>query len=190
IGEVEAEGADRQPRIVRRRARERHQPQRLDRQHVPILGVERAHQRAGQAIEQVEQERLRLCCPNLSPRKIGCERGPTQGYNSYRRNPLPQPGYSPVLRMPMLTHHQIWSAIDRLAERNDLSPSGLAKKAGLDPTTFNKSKRVTPEGRDRWPSTESIAKALQATSTKVDAFVKLITEGSKASIQHVPLIGF
>jgi phage repressor protein C with HTH and peptisase S24 domain len=92
--------------------------------------------------------------------------------------------------MPMLTHHQIWSAIDRLAERNDMSPSGLAKKAGLDPTTFNKSKRVTLEGRDRWPSTESIAKALQATGTKVDAFVKLITEGAKASIQHVPLIGF
>ena len=45
-----------------------------------------------------------------------------------------------------LTHEQIWTALDRLAER-----------AGLDPTTFNKSKRVTPEGRERWPSPESVA---------------------------------
>ena len=63
-----------------------------------------------------------------------------------------------------LTHHQIWTALDRLAERSKLSPSGLAKRSGLDPTTFNKSKRITPDGRARWPSTESIAKALAATS--------------------------
>ena len=91
----------------------------------------------------------------------------------------------------MLTHNQIWTAIDRLAARAKLSPSGLAKKAGLDPTTFNKSKRVTPEGRPRWPSTESVSKALAATGTKVDTFVTLITESSKAAAIHaVPLIGF
>jgi len=91
----------------------------------------------------------------------------------------------------MLTHNQIWNAIDRLAARAKLSPSGLAKKAGLDPTTFNKSKRITPEGRPRWPSTESVSKALAATGTKVDAFVNLITESSKATAIHaVPLIGF
>jgi len=91
----------------------------------------------------------------------------------------------------MLTHNQIWTAIDRLAARAKLSPSGLAKKAGLDPTTFNKSKRVTPEGRPRWPSTESVAKALAATGTKVDSFVNLITESGKAAAIHaVPLIGF
>ena len=60
----------------------------------------------------------------------------------------------------LLTHNQIWNAIDRLAARAKLTASGLAKKAGLDPTTFNKSKRITPEGRPRWPSTESVAKAL------------------------------
>ena len=89
----------------------------------------------------------------------------------------------------MLTHNQIWTAIDRLAARSKLTASGLAKKAGLDPTTFNKSKRITPEGRPRWPSTESVAKALTATSTKVDTFVSLITEG-KMSLTNVPLIGF
>lgn len=89
-----------------------------------------------------------------------------------------------------LTHNQIWTALDRLAARAKLTPSGLAKKAGLDPTTFNKSKRVTPEGRPRWPSTESVAKALAATSTKVDTFVSLITDGGKVTISNVPLIGF
>jgi phage repressor protein C with HTH and peptisase S24 domain len=90
----------------------------------------------------------------------------------------------------MLTHNQIWNALDRLAARNKLTPSGLAKKAGLDPTTFNKSKRITPEGRPRWPSTESVAKALAATNTKVETFMTLLTESGKAPITNVPLIGF
>jgi phage repressor protein C with HTH and peptisase S24 domain len=90
----------------------------------------------------------------------------------------------------MLTHNQIWTAIDRLAARAKMTASGLAKKSGLDPTTFNKSKRITPEGRPRWPSTESVAKALAATNTKVDTFVTLITDGGKPIITSVPLIGF
>ncbi len=90
----------------------------------------------------------------------------------------------------MLTHNQIWTALDRLAARAKLTPSGLAKKAGLDPTTFNKSKRITPEGRPRWPSTESVAKSLAATGVKIDAFVGLITDSGKAAIHNVPLIGF
>jgi phage repressor protein C with HTH and peptisase S24 domain len=90
----------------------------------------------------------------------------------------------------MLTHSQIWTALDRLAARAKLTPSGLAKKAGLDPTTFNKSKRVTPEGRPRWPSTESVAKALAATNTKIDTFMSLLTDSGKAVISNVPLIGF
>ena len=88
--------------------------------------------------------------------------------------------------MAMLTHNQIWTALDRLAARAKLTPSGLAKKAGLDPTTFNKSKRVTPEGRPRWPSTELVAKALQATNTKFDTFVTLITDGGKSTMNNVP----
>ena len=86
----------------------------------------------------------------------------------------------------MLTHADIWNAVDRLATRAGLSASGLAKRAGLDPTTFNKSKRVTPEGRPRWPSTESIAKSLQATGVTLDSFVALISD--RAAAQAVPLI--
>jgi phage repressor protein C with HTH and peptisase S24 domain len=89
----------------------------------------------------------------------------------------------------MLTHDQIWGALDRLAERAGLSASGLAKKSGLDPTTFNKSKRVTPEGRERWPSTESVAKALAATNVTIDSFTQLI-EDSPRTVQSVPLLGF
>jgi len=89
----------------------------------------------------------------------------------------------------MLTHDQIWTALDRLAERGGLSASGLAKKSGLDPTTFNKSKRVTPDGRERWPSTESVAKALAATNSSIDTFVQLIGDSAR-TVQSVPLLGF
>lgn len=70
--------------------------------------------------------------------------------------------------MNRLTHTRVWTAIDALARRYSLSPSGLAKRAGLDPTSFNKSKRITGEGRPRWPTTESIAKVLQATGASFE----------------------
>src|SRR5581483_2100681 len=90
----------------------------------------------------------------------------------------------------MLTHAQVWSAVDRLAARAGLSASGLARRAGLDPTTFNRSKRVTASGRARWPSTESIAKALTATGTPMEVFVELLNSGSGPATRAVPLLGF
>jgi phage repressor protein C with HTH and peptisase S24 domain len=72
----------------------------------------------------------------------------------------------------MLSHAQIWGALDKLAERNGMSASGLAKKAGLDSTTFNKSKRITSDGRQRWPSTESVSKALAATNVPLLGFAQ------------------
>jgi phage repressor protein C with HTH and peptisase S24 domain len=90
----------------------------------------------------------------------------------------------------MLTHAQIWAAIDRLAKRADLSASGLAKRAGLDPTTFNKSKRITRQGRERWPSTESVAKSLAATGISIEEFVNLITERTADAGRTLPLMGF
>jgi phage repressor protein C with HTH and peptisase S24 domain len=88
----------------------------------------------------------------------------------------------------LLTHEQIWSALDRLAERAGLSASGLARNAGLDPTTFNKSKRITADGRERWPSTESLAKALTATNASIETFVQLIGDGAPPAAS-VPLLG-
>jgi len=90
----------------------------------------------------------------------------------------------------MLSHSQVWRALDRLAARYDLSASGLAKKAGLDPTSFNKSKRITAEGRPRWPSTESVAKVLDSTRASIDEFVSLLNARSgKAPMRPMPLIG-
>jgi phage repressor protein C with HTH and peptisase S24 domain len=90
----------------------------------------------------------------------------------------------------MLTHAKLWNAIDRLAARSGLSTSGLAKKAGLDPTTFNLSKRVSSDGRQRWPPTESVAKSLAAAETPIDVFVQLIADGGHhVPRQSVPMIG-
>lgn len=91
----------------------------------------------------------------------------------------------------MLTHKQIWDGIDGLANRHSLSPSGLAKIAGLDPTTFNKSKRAGDDGKLRWPSTESIAKVLQATGASLEDFVALVTRHNEGrGSRFIPLIGF
>jgi phage repressor protein C with HTH and peptisase S24 domain len=68
----------------------------------------------------------------------------------------------------------------------------LARKAGLDPTTFNKSKRNGPDGRPRWPSTESIAKVLQATGTELGAFLGVAGESvsyRRRPMRLVPILG-
>lgn len=97
-----------------------------------------------------------------------------------------------------LTHEWIWRAIDSLAQRRGLTPSALARLAGLDPTTFNRSKRSTPEGRPRWPSTESIAKILEATGTTLDEFAMIelgtavgvsFAESEAGEITGVPVVG-
>jgi phage repressor protein C with HTH and peptisase S24 domain len=90
----------------------------------------------------------------------------------------------------MFTHDEVWRAIDAIAERNGLSASALAKRAGLDSTSFNKSKRVGPDGRQRWPTTESLAKVLAATGTSLEEFTALV-EGTRAirPEQRIPLIG-
>jgi len=92
----------------------------------------------------------------------------------------------------MLRHSEIWGAIDALALRNKMSVSALARASGLDPTSFNKSKRVGRDARPRWPSTESIAKVLEATGTQFDDFVNLVGKpGARRSIvRRIPVIGY
>lgn len=98
----------------------------------------------------------------------------------------------------MLSHERVWAAIDALAERYSLSASGLAKRAGLDSTAFNRSKRLSADGRPRWPSTESLAKIMDATGASLDEFLSLV-QGTIAANQNrrapsqsstVPLLGF
>lgn len=74
----------------------------------------------------------------------------------------------------MFTHPQIWAAIDALAAANGFSTSGLAKKSGLDSTTFNRSKRIGPGGKPRWPSTESLARVLSVTGVSLGDFARLM----------------
>jgi phage repressor protein C with HTH and peptisase S24 domain len=90
----------------------------------------------------------------------------------------------------MLSHGDIWQAIDRLAARNGLTASGLARKSGLDPTTFNRSKRSTRDGKPRWPSTESIAKVLQATESTFTDFVRLIDREVEQGVKRIPVLGY
>lgn len=108
-----------------------------------------------------------------------------------------------------MRHDDIWRAIDALAAENGLSASGLARRAGLDATAFNPSKRIGSDGRARWPSTESVAKVLAATGTNFEIFASLVTgapgggggglsrrgdEGAphadRAPPRRIPLIGF
>lgn len=92
--------------------------------------------------------------------------------------------------MSSLSHTEIWTAIDALAERFDMSPSAMAKMAGLDPTAFNRSKRGEGDSRPRWPSTESLAKVLEATGVGFSEFAALTERAPKPSPRVVPLIGF
>lgn len=94
----------------------------------------------------------------------------------------------------MLTHQNIWHALDRLAASFGYSPSGLAKQAGLDPTSFNKSKRFSADGKPRWPSTESVSRVLAATGATMTDFLSLIDGeaplAASAPSRHIPIIGF
>lgn len=87
-----------------------------------------------------------------------------------------------------MNHGQIWRAIDALAARRGLSASGLARAAGLDPTTFNKSKRQAPDGKPRWPSTESLTRALAAAEANWDDFAALLA-GREGAGRAIPIVG-
>lgn len=86
----------------------------------------------------------------------------------------------------MLSHERVWAAIDALAAEHSLSASGLAKRAGLDSTAFNKSKRLSADGRPRWPSTESLAKIMEATGSSLDEFMALV-RGDDVNGKGMPL---
>lgn len=87
-----------------------------------------------------------------------------------------------------MQHGQIWRAIDALAARRGMSASGLARAAGLDPTTFNKSKRQGPDGKPRWPSTESLARALAAAEASWEDFAALLA-GRAGAGRAIPIVG-
>src|SRR4030095_13492706 len=99
--------------------------------------------------------------------------------NGIEGSPVDRPAETNVRAglVPMLQHADVWRGIDRLAAKHGLSASGLARRAGLDPTAFNPSKRITREGRPRWPSTESLSKILTVTGEPFVDFVLLTGAG-------------
>lgn len=87
-----------------------------------------------------------------------------------------------------LSHAKLWKALDNLARREGLSPSALARRAGLDATAFNPSKRFGPgePARPRWPSTESLTAVLAATGVSLAQFAALADDDAPSTI---PLLG-
>src|SRR5258707_517476 len=91
----------------------------------------------------------------------------------------------------MLRHADVWRAIDRLGGKHGMRPSGLARAAGLDATTFNKSKRKSAEGKLRWPNTDSLARILEATGESLNGFVSLIgPSGGNADKRTLPMLAY
>lgn len=92
----------------------------------------------------------------------------------------------------MLSYSAIWDAVDAAAHRHGLTPSGLAKVAGLDPTALNPSKRISKDGRGRWLSTESLAKILEATGETFNDFIAMggaFVQASSRPAPTLPLLG-
>ncbi len=89
-----------------------------------------------------------------------------------------------------LSHAQLWKAIDGLARHEGLSVSALAKRAGLDATSFNPSKRFGPgePPRPRWPSTESLTRILTATGLSLGEFAALARDAAERP-STVPMLG-
>jgi len=90
-----------------------------------------------------------------------------------------------------LSHAKLWKALDALARREGTSPSGLARRAGLDATSFNPSKRFGPgePPRPRWPSTESLTRVLEATGISLGAFAALADDAPPLVSTSIPLLG-
>ena len=87
----------------------------------------------------------------------------------------------------IMQHGDIWRGVDRLAHKHGMSPSRLAKLAGLDATAFNKSKRVSKTGRLRWPSTESLARALAAVDEEFSDIARLVDERNEKLVAKFQL---
>ena len=88
-----------------------------------------------------------------------------------------------------LSYQEIWRGLENLAAAKGMSLSGMAAKAGLDPTSFNKSKRIGADGRKRWPSTESMNKVFHAMNVTVFEFMELAGIPCPQTKRMIPLLG-
>ena len=77
-----------------------------------------------------------------------------------------------------MTNSELWAGIINVAKSRHLTCSGLARAAGLDSTTFNKSKRINRDGTPRWPSTYSLARVLDALEIDLAEFASFMPHDS------------
>lgn len=88
-----------------------------------------------------------------------------------------------------MKYDTVWNAVDNLAKSLGMSPSGLAKKSGLDATTFNKSKRKRPDGKNRWPSLDSLNKVFEFCNITFEEFYKYgETDNPPENLNTIPYI--
>ena len=88
-----------------------------------------------------------------------------------------------------MKYDTVWSAVDNLAKSLGMSPSGLAKKSGLDSTTFNRSKRKRPDGKNRWPSLDSLNKVFEFCNITFEEFYKYgETDNPTENLNTIPYI--
>ncbi len=73
-----------------------------------------------------------------------------------------------------MEHTDVWRAIDTIAAKNGLTPSGLAIRCGLCSTAFNKSKRYSSANKPRWPTMQSIAKILDTLNQPMSYFADIL----------------
>ena len=73
-----------------------------------------------------------------------------------------------------MTHQDLWGAIDTMAAANKMSCSAMAIRGGLCSTTFNKSKRVTRDGKERWMSMQSVVKVLESMGQNMSYFAEFV----------------
>jgi phage repressor protein C with HTH and peptisase S24 domain len=85
----------------------------------------------------------------------------------------------------MITHAQLWSAIDALAAQHQLTPAGLAQRAGLNNSTFNRAKRTGGSRKEHWPSVQTLALILRATDTTLGEFATILRRQPSNSIKDL-----
>jgi phage repressor protein C with HTH and peptisase S24 domain len=82
---------------------------------------------------------------------------------------------------------RLWETIKELADERHMSMSALAKKAGLDASSFNQRRRFGPDGEPRWPQFPTVLSAMKALDVNFVDFAKAVT-GDADHIVRVPLM--
>ena len=75
-----------------------------------------------------------------------------------------------------MTHKHIWAAIDKIALKMGMTCSGLALACGMDPTAFNKSKRISKYGKPHWPSVNTISKITSVAHITHEEFGRIVRQ--------------